>query len=184
MKNVGRFLLLMWVFAAVPAYASDITLFGGIQREGKLTLQNAVQTGTQNFTFNPKTFGVFGFRFGHGKLFGGEHTLAYTPNFIESRMKAVIYNSNLLIQAPIPKVKPYATVGLGGVFTSGDSPFDIGNKFAVNYGGGIKVLPAGPVGIRFDVRGYAIPSVHGTAPSAMSQTLNVLEVSVGAVFAF
>src|SRR2546430_8135457 len=98
MKNVGRFLLLMWVFAAVPAYASDITLFGGIQREGKLTLQNAVQTGTQNFTFNPKTFGVFGFRFGHGKLFGGEHTLAYTPNFIESRMKAVIYNSNLLIQ--------------------------------------------------------------------------------------
>ncbi|HYR88359.1 MAG TPA: hypothetical protein VE422_30045 [Terriglobia bacterium] len=177
MKNVGRFLLFLFILTTVPAYASDVTLFGGIQREGKLTLRNAVQQGTSNVTFDPRTFGVFGFRFGHGKLFGGEHTLAYTPNFVESRMKAVIYNSNLFIQAPIPKVKPYATAGLGGVFTFGDSPFDIGNKFAVNYGGGIKVLPAGPVGIRFDVRGYAIPSVQ-------SQTLNVLEVTVGAVFAF
>ena|SRR2546426_4236124 len=177
MKNIGRFLLILCILSAVPAHASDITLFGGVQHEGKLTLRNAVQTGAQNVTFDPRTFGAFGIRFGHGKFFGGEHTLAYAPNFIESRMKAVIYNSNLLIQAPVPKVKPYATVGLGGIFTSGDSVFDIGNKFAVNYGGGLKLLPAGPVGIRFDVRGYAIPSVQ-------SQTLNVLEVSVGALFSF
>jgi hypothetical protein len=177
MKNIRRFLLFMWILSAVPAHATDITLFGGVQHQGKLTLRNAVQTGAQNVTFDPRTFGTFGIRFGHGKFFGGEHTLAYASNFVESRMKAVIYNSNLLIQAPVPKIKPYATVGLGGVFTSGNSPFDIGNKFAVNYGGGVKILPVGPVGIRFDVRGYTIPSVQ-------SQTLNLLEVSVGALFSF
>ena len=63
---------------------------------------------------------------------------------------------------------------------------DIGSKFAFNYGGGVKAM-AGPVGVRFDIRGYAIPSVHTnatiTGPTIQSQTLNVIEVSLGVVFA-
>jgi hypothetical protein len=68
-----------------------------------------------------------------------------------------------------------------------------GTKFALNYGGGVKVLPAGPVGLRFDVRGYLIPSVRFnisnptiTDPLAtiksQSQTLNMLEIGMGIVF--
>ena len=120
---------------------------------------------------------------GHGKLIGGEHTFAYAPNFIQSQTKAVIYNSNLRIQAPTPKVQPYVTAGVGGIFTSGDNLRDFGNKFAVNYGGGIKILPAGPVGIGIDVRGYSIPDIK-TQTLTVGQTLNVIEVSVGVVFGF
>ncbi len=176
MKILGSFLVLSLILMAVPAHAYDLTLFGGIQHQGKLTLRSGVQQAS-TVTFDPRNFGVFGARFGHGRVVGGEHTLAYTPNFIDSQTKAVIYNSNLLIQAPVPKVKPYATVGLGSIFTAGDNITDIGNKFAVNYGGGLKIIPAGPVGARFDVRGYTVPSVQ-------DQTLNIIEVSVGVVFTF
>ena len=134
-------------------------------------------------TFNPRNFGVFGIRVGHGKAIGGEHTFAYTPNFVESQSKAIIYNSNVLIQAPTPKVKPYVTAGLGGVFTSGSNIRDFGNKFAINYGGGLKIFPVGPVGARFDVRGYSIPNIK-TQTLTVGQTLNIIEVSVGVAFSF
>jgi hypothetical protein len=128
-------------------------------------------------TFDPKNFGVFGFRYSHGTVFGSEHTLAYAPNFVESETKAIIYNSNLIVHIPLPKVRPYGTAGLGSIFSWGSSLVDIGKKFAVNYGGGLKLTPAGPVGGRIDIRGYTIPKIQG-------QTLNVLEVSVGVLFSF
>jgi hypothetical protein len=162
---------------AAPAYANDVTLFGGLQHQGKLTLRSAVQTGTTVSNFDPKNFGVFGIRVGHGNVFGGEHTLAYNPNFIESETKAIIYNSNILIQAPLPKVHPYGTFGLGSIFSFGNGIADVGSKFAVNYGGGLKILPVGGVGARIDLRNYTVPSIQ-------DQTLNIFEVSVGVVFAF
>src|SRR4051812_20195295 len=128
MKILGCFLVLTCILTAVPAYANDVTLFGGVQHQGKLTLQSAIPSAT-GVTFNPNNFGVFGFRFSHGKVIGGEHTLAYAPNFISSQSKAVIYNSDLLIQAPVSGVIPYATAGIGAVFTSGGGISDIGSKF-------------------------------------------------------
>src|SRR5262245_22232336 len=108
MKNVRRFLVFVCIFAAVPVYAqTDITIFGAVQNQGKLTLKSATSTATSTSTFDPSTFGVFGLRLGHGKLFGGEHTLAYSSNFIDAATKAFIYNSNFLVQPPAPKVKPY-----------------------------------------------------------------------------
>src|SRR5215475_8461319 len=117
-------LVLMLVFVAnISAWGTDvdITAFGGIQRQGKLTLSSAPAT-TVNLirTLNSTTFGVFGARIGHGRIFGGEHTLAFSPNFIDATTKAFIYNSNVLIQAPLPVVRPYGTVGLGLIHTSGD----------------------------------------------------------------
>ena len=89
------------------------------------------------------------------------------------------------------------TAGLGSIFSFGTdssgrpSLGKIGSKFAINYGGGVKVLPAGPVGIRFDIRGYLIPSVKfnlPTSPTAtiqsQTQTLNMLEAGFGIIFAF
>jgi hypothetical protein len=54
---------------------------------------------------------------------------------------------------------------------------DLGTKFALNYGGGVKVRPSGPVGFRFDARGYSIFGIQ-------SQTLNMVETTVGIFFAF
>ena len=179
MKKLGCFLL-AFGFMCVPAIANDITLFGGFQDPGKITLSGVVTSGTTTIPQiikDPINVGVFGIRVGHGKVWGGEHTIAYTPNFIDSNSKAIIYNSNFLIQAPTPVVKPYATVGAGAFFVSGNGISDIGSRFAVNYGGGIKVFPAGPAGLRVDVRGYSIPSVQ-------SQTLNLVEVTLGVSFRF
>jgi hypothetical protein len=131
---------------------------------------------------NSTTFGVFGLRIGHGRVFGGEHTLAFTPNFIDADTKAFIYNSNILLQAPTPVLKPYGTVGLGLINTSGSGLGVFGTRFALNYGGGVKFMPAGPVGIRVDVRGYAVPSVEFKVFSAQSQRLDFLETTVGVVF--
>src|SRR3990172_9574604 len=148
MKTLGSFLVLVvLLLMTMPAYANDVTLFGGFQHQGKLTLTSGAASAGR--VFDPTNFGAFGIRYGHGRVVGSEHTIAYTPNFIESGRKAIFYNSNLLVQAPLPAVRPYGTVGLGSIFTFGDSVIDIGNKFAVNYGVGLKVAPAGPVGVRF-----------------------------------
>jgi hypothetical protein len=202
MKNFVSVLLLMCILAVVPAYSQgDFTIFGAAQREGTLNWQTATTAATSVGSFDPGTFGTFGVRIGHGNVFGGEHTIAYAPNFVEANTKAIFYNSNFLIQAPLPKAKPYATAGMGSIFTfgtddSGRPSFGkIGTKFALNYGGGIKVLPSGPVGVRFDIRGYMIPSVkfNVTAPTTtdplatvqtQSQTLNMLEVGLGLIFSF
>lgn len=170
------------VLFTAPGFSQgrDITLFAGAQFPGKITLNNAVSTGSsgaQQILSDPTNTGMFGLRFGHGRVFGGEHTLAYTSKFLDSDSKSFIYNSNLRIQAPLPVVKPYATAGVGTIVSWGDGISDIGSKFAVNYGGGVSIIPASPVGIRFDVRGYAIPKVQ-------SQTLQLAEVSVGIIFAF
>jgi hypothetical protein len=178
MKKVIFFITLGFAFSSASAFASDVTLFGGLQRQGKLTLQSLSNTET----FNPKNFGVMGLRFGVGKrIFGNETTLAYSPNFIDSSAKAFILNSNIMVQTPTNAVSPYLTAGLGTIFTIADSRCatcvtlkDIGNKFAINYGGGLKAFK-GPVGIRFDVRGYLLPSIE-------SQKLNILELTVGLVF--
>ena len=201
MKNIGCFLVLTCILAAVPAHAdSDFTLFGAAQHQGKLTLQSATQTVIITSNFNPRTFGVFGVRYSHGKIIGGEHTLAYAPNFISSNSKAFIYNSDLLLQAPLPKIRPYGVVGLGSIFTWSKNDTgrpalgDIGNKFAINYGGGVKVFPAGPVGVRFDIRGYTLPSVKFSLPvtglpagigfQTQSQSVNFIEYGLGVVFKF
>jgi hypothetical protein len=205
MKNFGCFLLLICVLSTIPAYADgDLTLFGAAQHQGKLTLQSASSTAGTPSNFNPGTFGMYGVRIAHGKVFGGEHTIAYVPDFLGGGAKAIVYNSDILLQAPLPKVTPYATAGMGSIFTWGSNSAGqpdiskIGTKFALNYGGGIKVFPAGPVGVRFDIRGYAVPSAKFNLPSpasiitgtaagtvqSQSQTLNMLEVGFGVVFKF
>ena len=206
MKTLVCFLVFACILAAVPAFAdSDLTIFGAAQHQGKLNLQTATSTSSTTGSFDPRNFGVFGIRYGHGKIIGGEHTLAYAPNFIISSSRAFIYNSNLRIQADLPKVKPYGTVGLGAVFTwskdTNGSSFttpagtfqalgDMGTKFAINYGGGVAIMPAGPVGVKFDIRGYTLPSVSFNVASSIAnqtvktanQNVNLIEFGFGIVF--
>ena len=177
------FVVLFALAVNSPVQGADVTVFGGLQRQGKLTFQSAPGT-TFNLisTINGTNFGMFGARFGHGRVFGGEHTLAFSPNFIDARTRAIFYNSNILVQAPLPVVRPYGTIGLGLIGTSGEGLGAFGTKFALNYGGGVKFMPAGPVGMRVDVRGYAVPSAEFKVFTVESQRLDFLEVSVGVVF--
>jgi hypothetical protein len=112
-----------------------------------------------------------------GSVVGTEQTLAYSPNFISSENSAFIYNGNLMLQAPLPLVRPYATAGLGTIVIGGDDVLDLitGRKFAVNYGGGVKV--GGRVGAQFDARGYRLLGIQ-------DESLNMLEISAGIVFNF
>jgi hypothetical protein len=177
MKSAKRFLLLplLCLFAAVPIHANDLTLFGGVQNPGSLTLRSA--TGAI-VAAGPRTFGTFGMRFAHGRVVGSETTFAYSPNFLSSQHSAIIFNSNLMLQAPLPVVRPYATAGLGTVYVRGSGLQAVtGAKFALNYGGGLKVKLAGPLGVQLDGRGYTLFSID-------TQTLHVLEVSIGLVFSF
>jgi Outer membrane protein beta-barrel domain len=177
MKKFGCFLVgLLVLMMSVSAYGSDLTFYGGLQRQGKITLQSA-GTAATSFVFNPKNFGVVGMRVGLGGIFGQEHTIAYSSSFIDSNSKALILNSNFIVRVPLIVVQPYATAGAGFIHTTGSGLSDVGTKFALNYGGGVKGKILGPVGGRLDVRGYAIPSIQ-------SQTLNVLEVTLGVVFTF
>jgi len=179
--NHFRFLLLiLLMLTAVSLPAADLTLFGGMQHPGKLTLRSAVDSST-TIPLDPRKFGTFGVRLSQGRVFGSEHTLAYSPNFISSDNNAIIYHSNLMVQAPLGIVRPYVTAGLGTFYVRGETTSALeeitGAKLAINYGGGVKFLPAGPVGVQFDARGYTLRNVQ-------SERLNVLEVSVGVVFSF
>jgi hypothetical protein len=164
----------------------DVTAFAGIQRQGKLTFQSAPGT-TVNLiqTINSTSFGVYGGRIGHGHIFGGEHTFAFSPNFIDVGTKTFIYNSNVILQAPLPVIRPYGTVGLGLMHISGENNALVlsGTKFALNYGGGVKFLPAGPVGLRVDVRGYSVPSTEFRVFGTQSRRTDFVEASIGVLFA-
>jgi opacity protein-like surface antigen len=183
----GALLALAVSIMNVSAVAKDIdiTAFAGVQRQGKLTFESAPGTSVNLIqTINSTNFGVFGTRISHGHIFGGEHTLAYSPNFIDNGTKAFIYNSNVILQAPLPVIRPYGTVGIGLMHISGENALVVsGTKFALNYGGGVKFLPAGPVGLRVDVRGYSMPSTEFRVFGTQSRRADFLEASVGVLFA-
>jgi len=177
MKSIGRFLI-VFALLSIPAFAEnrDLTLFAGAQFPGKLTL-SPVGSGTTQTLSSPTNSGLFGLRYGRGSILGHEETIAYSSGFLDSRSKALIMNGNMVVQAGLPVVKPYVTAGLGTIVTWGSAISDVGTKFAVNYGGGLKIKPAGPVGIRIDARGYS-------AFGVFDQTLKIGEVTVGVLFSF
>ena len=183
MRLLRFFFLGLMLASASLAFAGDVTFFGGFQHPGKITLfsfakQAANAPGLIDLLSNPKNFGVLGARVGHGgKVVGLEHTLAVAPNFLDSRARVAILNSNLILHAPLVFVRPYVTGGVGLLRSSGEGPAAFGNKLALNYGGGLKFPLIGSVGTRIDVRGYTVPKVQG-------QKLNVVEVSVGVVFSY
>jgi len=178
MKTAGLFAIVFLMLSA-SAFATDLTLFGGSQDAGVVTLNSVPDAGgtITQIVHNPLRSGTFGIRIGSGRVVGHEETFSFTRHFIDSKSKAFIMNSNLTVNIPLPVVKPYVTAGLGTFLVSGSGLSDIGSKFAYNYGGGVKVLPAGPIGVHGDVRGYSLVDVNG-------DTLNIVEVSIGVLFHF
>jgi hypothetical protein len=165
---------------AVSMEAADLTFYVGGVNPGTINYEDIKAI----LDSGP----VFGFRFGTKFVphFGAEHTLGFSsdylfPQNIESitEAKGFVYNSNLIFELPMPvkHAVPYITAGAGLIYQYGDTDMPVGAKFAFNYGGGLKVPHlAGPVGLRFDIRGYTA--------GMFSDKVNILEMSGGVLFSF
>jgi opacity protein-like surface antigen len=102
-----------------------------------------------------------------GRVVGFEVDFGYAPNFFEledefgelgSSGSVSTVMGNLLIGAPLGKVRPYATVG-AGLMRSNLELFDFfddldRNDFGINYGGGVMVFFTDNIGIRGDLRQF------------------------------
>ena len=175
------FLVAAGVLCAVAADAQDLTFYGGFHNPGALRLSPAVgevrETVRQPLT-DPRNFGVFGVRlYNSSAPLGLEHTVSFSPNFVDSNAWALLAHTNLRLEAPATMVRPYVTAGAGILYAAGDGLAAIGGKFGWNYGGGVRASVMPPVGVRIDVRGYSIKGVQ-------DQTLRIWETSVGISFSF
>ncbi len=164
---------------AVRSQAADLTAYVGGVKPGSLTIDN-VKTSLDS---SP----IFGFRFSYNfvPMFGMEHTVAFSSDYLFphnissiTEAKGFVYNANLIISVPAGSIVPYVTAGLGLIHQYGSPDLPVGTRFAVNYGGGLKFPRLlGPLGLRFDVRGY-------TATGLSSGNLSMLEVTGGALISF
>jgi len=163
---------------AAQLQAADLTFYAGGVKPGSISYHD-VKTSLDS---SP----VLGIRFSTNfvPLFGMEHTFAFSYDYLfPSSVAAIkeargfVYNSNLIINLPVGKAVPYLTAGAGLLHQYGDADLPIGTKFAFNYGGGLKFPHlAGPLGLRFDLRGYRA--------GVISNKLNLLEVSGGILLSF
>lgn len=168
-------LVLAVLLSAGSVRAADLSVFVGGVIPGSVEYQG-VDTSLDN---SP----VYGFRFSSDFVphFGMEHTLAFSSDYLFPKgiaavheAKGVLYNSNLMVNFPIRvnRAIPYITAGIGFIHQYGSANLPVGTRFAANYGGGLKFPRlAGPVGLRFDVRGYRVGSI--------SNKLNLFEISSG-----
>jgi hypothetical protein len=158
--------------------AADLTFYVGGVKPGSISVQN-VKTSLDS---SP----IYGVRFSTSfvPFFGMEHTLAFSSDYLfPSSIAAVknargfVYNSNLIFNLPVKMAVPYVTAGAGLVHQYGDPNLPVGTKFAFNYGGGVKFPRlVGPLGVRFDVRGYRA--------GVISDSLNLFEASGGILLSF
>ncbi|NLT66273.1 MAG: hypothetical protein GXX84_06670 [Acidobacteria bacterium] len=126
---------------------------------------------------------VYGFRLSNSivPMFAMEHTLGFSSDYLfpgsgsaVSEAKGFVYNSNLVLNLPFRPFSavPYLTAGAGLLHQYGSSDLPVGTRFAYNYGGGLKFPRiAGPLGLRFDLRGYSA--------GVFANNLNLLEFSGG-----
>jgi hypothetical protein len=159
--------------ASLPA--ADLTFFVGGLNPGSISYKD-VKTSLHN---SP----VYGLRLGTMIVpyFGLEHTLGFSSDYLFPRSVSAIkdangfvYNSNLILSIPAGKIVPYLTAGAGLLHQYGDKDMPVGTRFAFNYGGGVKFPRiCGPLGLRFDMRGYRAGTV--------SNKLTIYEITGGAL---
>ncbi|MDM7996672.1 MAG: outer membrane beta-barrel protein [Acidobacteriota bacterium] len=172
------FALAALLFIAASSSAADLTFFVGGLNPGSISYKD-VKTSLDN---SP----VYGLRLATNIVpsFGLEHTLGFSSDYLYPHSiseirdaNGFVYNSNLIFNIPVGRVVPYLTAGVGVLHQYGDHDMPVGTRFAVNYGGGLKFPRlVGPLGLRFDMRGYRAGSV--------SNKLNIFEATGGILFSF
>ena len=195
MKFLLRLLMGFFLTTACLS-AGELIIYGGAQKPGAFGWAN-----TSPFSVAEELIGdfgsTFGIRYSAGRVVGFEQSIGYSPRFAKSGVRAFQMDSNLVIQAP-GNIVPYGTVVMGYIRSWGqDFPgtydpkeiaafvFSMGNNFAINYGGGLKVRRLwGPLGINIDVRGYALPSVKAEfdGQPVTDKGLRFVQTTAGMVF--
>ncbi|MCL2877446.1 MAG: hypothetical protein FWF13_01550 [Acidobacteria bacterium] len=197
MKFFSRVLIGIFLLSfATSLVAGEMTIYGGTQKPGELSWSNASPFEAA-VDLTGDFGGTFGIRYSAGRVVGFEQSIGYSPRFAKSGVKAFQTDTNLLIQAP-GRIVPYGTVGIGLVRSWGqdDFPtsfdpkeiaafvFSVGNNFAVNYGGGLKIRRLwGPLGFGIDVRGYTLPGFEAVIENSTTKKgLNFIQTTAGLVF--
>jgi hypothetical protein len=171
----------IFIVGQANAGGGQFSLYGGYLNPGDLNLDN-IEAG-----LNLRSTSLYGARveFDFLKIFGIEQNFGFSPRLLNSTLfpqqaadiRGFLYSTNGVVNIPLGRFVPYATAGLGLVkpWGTGVSKFDA--TFACNYGGGLKLNKlVGPVGLRFDVRGWR------TADIASRGGVNILEASGGLTF--
>ena len=166
------------------AAEGQLSFYAGYLNPGNLSLNN-VQAGPLNF----RGTGLYGARaeFDFLKFLGIEENVGFSPKLFSSGLlpqqasdvRGFLYIINLMLNIPLGRLVPYLTGGVGFIKPWGTSfmPFD--NTFAGNFGGGVKMdRLIGPIGLRFDVRGWRTADIAGRGG------LNLLDASGGVTFSW
>jgi hypothetical protein len=170
--------LVLFCLLAPCSQAADLSFFIGGIKPGSIKYRDAKTM----LDASP----IFGARFATYFVpsFGMEHTLAFSSDYLFpgslsgiKSTRGFVYNTNLIFNLPVKKVVPYITVGAGLIHQFGGSDLPVGTKFGFNYGGGLKFPHiAGPLGLRFDARGYSA--------GIITRNVNMLEMSGGILLSF
>jgi hypothetical protein len=176
-----RSLLVFALLAAPPALAraQDISVFAGGLFPGSASYGGASTPLERGPVYGVRLSTPF------AKLLKLEHTLAFSNDFLVPRgsgsitgARGLLFHTNLLASVPAGAFVPFVTAGLGFVRQYGAEDLPVGTKFAINYGGGLKLPRAyGPLGLRFDARGYR-------ARGVFSGSVHMFELSAGIVLGF
>jgi hypothetical protein len=176
---------------SVPAQSAEATVFAGVAqiRNGDI---GAFGLGAQEIQLSDGT--RFGARLSlsSGPLTGHELTYAYERHDLEiasakeseARTHEFAYNFVLHLTPRASALRPFVTVGAGYVSFSagGEGIFRdaVGeNKFAANYGGGLKVKMSRLFGLRFDIRDRISAKPNFLDLSGVDGRLHSIEYSVG-----
>lgn len=159
MRDILSLSLASLVFGVIAVSPASAQTTGGL-----VTPFIGVVTNTptdENRTVYGGSFGVT------GQVVGFEVDLGYSPNFFEfeddfgelgSSGSVTTVMGNLLVGAPLGRVRPYGTVGAGLMRSNLEllELFDdlSSNDFGINYGGGVMVFLSDNVGIRGDIRQF------------------------------
>lgn len=161
------------------------------QQEFQLFL-GAYDPGSEITGTNFDNGALLGFRYGGSflKFFGTEFSYTFIKD-LEDKQRAFdgnahVLDTNFLVQIPVSKIVPFATVGIGSIIGKTDSILRLRRTFAWNVGGGLKVRKiAGPVGFRVDVRYYNVPDgVEFLITNPRKIDFTFAEVSGGLLFTF
>ena len=183
-RFIWSFLLLVGCGAS-SAFSADATFYFGFQKPGDLTLKQVPDIIIEGVQVGTDWGGVLGGRFSTSGVVAFEQSLGYSPSFLDSQTGAFNMQSNLVVNLPLSKFVPYGTVGLGFISTWGDSQKNLGTKFTMNYGGGVKLRKIlGPLGLRFDLRGYTAFNALEGSPIFENQRVNFIEGTVNLFISF
>jgi hypothetical protein len=172
-KIIAALLFAMVLFVSqAQAGGGQFSLFAGYMNPGDLTFNNVQQA-----VGDLRGTSIYGARIEKDflKILGIEQNFEFSPRLINSSLfpdqaadlRGFLYSSNLVVNIPLGRFVPYATAGLGLVKPWGAKFVNLDTTFAGNYGGGIKLNRlAGPVGLRFDVRGWKTSEIFSSSSGA------------------